>query len=90
MNRKEKIMKKLTPKMMEDITEKAVTFFTCRPSATPQCKCGRNKMTSTCHYPLHGSKEGMTCGKLLCELCGEEINNKAYCRPHARIIRKEK
>ena len=89
MGRTERVLGKLTPEMLEKAENKAVTYFACRPTAKPQCKCGKNKMTSTCHYPLRGSKEGQTCGKLLCELCGETIGNATYCRPHARIVRKE-
>ena len=89
MDRKERILGKLTPEMLEKAQDKAVTYFACRPTAKPQCKCGKNKMTSTCQYPLHGSKEGQTCGKLLCDICGDTIEDKTYCRVHAKMIRKE-
>lgn len=90
MSRIEKVLQKLNKKQIKDITDKAVTYFSCKRSLSiPLCRCGKNKSTSKCEYPLRGSKEGQTCDRLLCELCGETINDKTYCRIHANMIRKE-
>jgi len=51
-----------------------------------KCFCGQNTKTIGCFFPLHGSKEGEFCNRPLCDECGVMIEEKIYCRAHARMI----
>jgi hypothetical protein len=87
-NREENFLKRLNDETVKEIEDKAATYFEKRDYALPFCsRCHRKRMTTRCNYPLHGSKEGQICGKILCEDCVNMINNRPYCRPHAKMVK---
>lgn len=90
-NREESFLKRLDNKIVKKIQDRAITYFEKREYALPFCsRCHKHRMKTKCSYPLYGSKEGQTCDKILCEYCVHMIDNKPYCRTHAKMIKKGK
>lgn len=38
-----------------------------------------------CDYPLHGSRLGETCARVVCQRCAVHVGDKDYCPPHDRL-----
>lgn len=93
-NREESILRRLFEKLPDHIKQKveyrAKEYGVKLINKTPvKCNCGKGKSNALCEYELTGSKANTKCGRLICPGCMIIIDNKKYCRVHAKLTKEK-